>query len=174
MYYQFENLYFLFLKIYFDPNFSLNNKETFNAIISQKLFEKLPRSKSNKIIDRNNPFLNDTHKLLDDETAVMTTTTTKTSTESFQDILEKLNFYLDITETHISKQISTKANTFFHAMTSQDEVQEHILRTCTAVKCLRKNIINLDERLVLSSIRAIKFVHLRIKYRNLVEKVFIF
>lgn len=116
-------------------------------------------------MDRNNPFLNDT-----------TTTTTiannnTTTTESFKNMLEKLNFYLDITETHISKQISTKANTFFHAMTSQDEVQEHILKTCTAVKCLRKNIINLDERLVLSSIRAIKFVHLRVKYKNLVEKV---
>ena len=84
---------------------------------------------------------------------------------------KKLSYYLDITETNISKQISTKANTFFHAMTSQDEVQEHILKTCTAVKCLRKNLINLDERLVLSVIRAIKLVNLKKKFQNLNEKV---
>lgn len=78
---------------------------------------------------------------------------------------------MDITETHISKQISTKANTFFHAMTSQDEVQEHVLKTCTAVKYLRKNLINLDERVVLRSIKAIKLTNLKIKYKNLIDQV---
>ena len=86
-------------------------------------------------------------------------------------LLFQLSFYLDITETHISKQISTKANTFFHAMTSQDEVQEHVLKTCSAVKYLRKNLINLDEGVVLRSIKAIKLTHLKLKYQNLIDQV---
>lgn len=55
-------------------------------------------------------------------------------------------------------------------MTSQDEVQEHVLKTCTAVKYLRKNLVNLDERVVLKSIQAIKLTHLKLKYKNLIEK----
>ena len=78
---------------------------------------------------------------------------------------------MDITEAHISKQISTKANTFFYAMSSQDEVQEHVHKTCVAVKLLRKNIINLDNKIVLSSIKAINLVNLKMKYKKLVEKV---
>jgi vacuolar protein sorting-associated protein 54 len=72
---------------------------------------------------------------------------------------------------HISKQISTKANTFFHAMTSQDEVQEHVLKTCTAVKKLRNNMADLDERSVLTSIRVLKLINAKLKYKSLIEKV---
>jgi vacuolar protein sorting-associated protein 54 len=78
---------------------------------------------------------------------------------------------LDITETNISKQISTKANSFFYAMNSQDEVQEHVSRTCTAVKSLRSNIKFIDEKVVLTAIRIIKLVSLQIKYKQLVEKL---
>lgn len=78
---------------------------------------------------------------------------------------------MDITETHISRQISTKANTFFFAMTSQDEVQEHILKTCKAVKSLRKTISDLDKDVLLISIRALKLVILKSKYKKLIEKV---
>ncbi len=56
-------------------------------------------------------------------------------------------------------------------MTSQDEVQEHVLKTCTAVKLLRKNLTDLDERVVLKSIKAIKLTNLKLKYKNLIEKV---
>lgn len=72
---------------------------------------------------------------------------------------------------HISKQISTKANTFFNAIHSQDEVQEHVLKTCTAVKNLRKKLKYLDENVILASIRVIKLVSLKLKLINLIEKV---
>jgi hypothetical protein len=85
-----------------------------------------------------------------------------------------LSFYLDIIETHITNQITTKANTFFNAIHSQDEVQEHVLKTCTAVKCLRRNLNYIDEKVVLASIRIIKLINLKIKYRNLIEKVIAF
>jgi hypothetical protein len=78
---------------------------------------------------------------------------------------------LDITEANISKQISTKANTFFNAMHSQDEVQEHVKRTCVAVSELRKSIKYVDERVVLTSIRIIKLVHSKMRYKMLNEKL---
>ena len=56
-------------------------------------------------------------------------------------------------------------------MTSQDEVQEHILKTCKAVKSLRKTISDLDKDVLLISIRALKLVILKSKYKKLIEKV---
>jgi vacuolar protein sorting-associated protein 54 len=78
---------------------------------------------------------------------------------------------LDITEANISRQISTKANTFFNAMHSQDEVQEHVHRTCVAVSELRRNINYVDERVVLTSIRIIKLVRLKMRFKSLNEKL---
>ena len=78
---------------------------------------------------------------------------------------------MDVIEANISKQISTKANTFFNAIHSQDEVQEHVLKTCTAVKNLRKNLKYLDVNVILESIRVIKAVSYKIKLLNLIEKV---
>lgn len=74
----------------------------------------------------------------------------------------------------ISKQISIKANTFFNAMSSQDEVQEHVIKTCTAVKSLRKNIKNLNENVVLKSIKLLQLIKIRSKYTRLLEKVSVF
>ena len=95
----------------------------------------------------------------------------KQDAESYKVVLEQLSFYLDITESHITKQISTKANTFFTAIQSQDEVQEHVVKTCTAVKSLRKNIKNLDENVLLKSIKIIKLINLKLKMKSLIEKV---
>ena len=83
----------------------------------------------------------------------------------------KLSVYLDITESHISKQISTKANTFFNAIHSQDEVQEHVLKTCTAVKQLRANLRLLDESVIMRSIRVIKLVNKRLRLLALIDKL---
>lgn len=153
-------------KIFFDPNFSLGNKDTFDKIIKFKLLDTINKDKNkmNNLFhesNNKNPFLEE----------VKTVTKPNYEASSCNEILDKLSFYLDITETHISKQISTKANTFFHAMTSQDEVQEHVLKTCSAVKYLRKNLINLDEGVVLRSIKAIKLTHLKLKYQNLIDQL---
>ena len=149
-------------KIFFDPNFSLGHKETFDKIISFKFLNKMSGAKLG------NPFLSEqTH---DPNPFLEKKSESIFEADSCTEVLDKLNFYLDITETQISKQISTKANTFFHAMSSQDEVQEHVIKTCTAVKYLRRNLVNLDERVVLKSIQAIKLTHLKLKYKNLLEK----
>ena len=83
----------------------------------------------------------------------------------------KLSHYLDLIELQISKQISIKANTFFQAMTSQDEVQEHVLKTCSAVKSLRKNIRDLDQNVVLKSMKLLQMIKVRSKYSKLLAKV---
>ena len=79
--------------------------------------------------------------------------------------------YLDVTETQISKQISTKANTFFNAIHSQDEVQEHVLKTCIAIKQLRKKLEYLDNNVIMSSIKLIKLTISKFKLKLLLEKV---
>ena len=55
-------------------------------------------------------------------------------------------------------------------MTSQDEVQEHVLKTCSAVKSLRKNIRDLDENVVLKAIKLLQFIKVRSKYNRLLAK----
>jgi hypothetical protein len=56
-------------------------------------------------------------------------------------------------------------------MTSQDEVQEHVLKTCSAVKSLRKNIRDLDQNVVLKSIKLLQMIKVRSKYNKLLAKL---
>jgi vacuolar protein sorting-associated protein 54 len=50
---------------------------------------------------------------------------------------EKLSHYLDIVEVQIARQVSCKSEAFFHAMTSHDDLDNHMLETCAAIKHLR-------------------------------------
>ncbi len=67
--------------------------------------------------------------------------------------------------------MSTKANSFFNAIHSQDEVQEHVFKTCIAVKSLRKNVKYLDENVIIKSLSVIKLVQLRLKLVSVIEKL---
>ena len=49
----------------------------------------------------------------------------------------QLSHYLDLVEVQIAKQISMRSDAFFHAMTSHDELQENMGKTCAAIKHLR-------------------------------------
>ncbi len=131
----------------------MTDKSTFNSIISSKLFDS---SDSQSAFKQINPFLIENNN---------------NETQTYKEALDKLSVYLDITETHISRQVSTKANTFFNAIHSQDEVQEHVFKTCTAVKNLRKNMKFLDQNVIIKSLRVIKLVQLRLKLMNLLEKL---
>lgn len=52
-------------------------------------------------------------------------------------IIFQLSHYLDIVEVHIAKQISTKSDAFFQAVSSHDVLQDNMLRTCRTIKQLR-------------------------------------
>uniref|UniRef100_A0A2I3GBI9 Vacuolar protein sorting-associated protein 54 n=1 Tax=Nomascus leucogenys TaxID=61853 RepID=A0A2I3GBI9_NOMLE len=58
---------------------------------------------------------------------------------------EKLSHYLDIVEVNIAHQISLRSEAFFHAMTSQHELQDYLKKTSQAVKMLRDKIAQIDE-----------------------------
>ncbi|OXB62613.1 hypothetical protein ASZ78_011242 [Callipepla squamata] len=58
---------------------------------------------------------------------------------------EKLSHYLDIVEVNIAHQISLRSEAFFHAMTSQHELQDYLRTTSQAVKLLREKISKIDK-----------------------------
>ena len=57
----------------------------------------------------------------------------------------KLSHYLDIVEVNIAHQISLRSEAFFHAMTSQHELQDYLKKTSQAVKILRDKIAQIDK-----------------------------
>uniref|UniRef100_A0A4W3GHA1 Vacuolar protein sorting-associated protein 54 n=1 Tax=Callorhinchus milii TaxID=7868 RepID=A0A4W3GHA1_CALMI len=58
---------------------------------------------------------------------------------------EKLSHYLDVVEVNIAHQISLRSDAFFHAMTSQHELQDYLTKTSQAVKILRDKIAQIDK-----------------------------
>ncbi|CAJ0951270.1 unnamed protein product [Ranitomeya imitator] len=66
---------------------------------------------------------------------------------------EKLSHYLDIVEVNIAHQISLRSEAFFHAMTSQHELQDYLRKTSQAVKMLRGKISQIDRVMCEGSLR---------------------
>ncbi|CAG2224244.1 VPS54 [Mytilus edulis] len=84
---------------------------------------------------------------------------------------EKLSHYLDIIEVHIARQISTKSDAFFQAMSSHDKLQEDMMKTCQSIKQLRHKVQQIDEVLAKGSLKVIKLQQARRNHINLYEKL---
>ncbi|NXH13785.1 VPS54 protein, partial [Bucco capensis] len=69
---------------------------------------------------------------------------------------EKLSHYLDIVEVNIAHQISLRSEAFFHAMTSQHELQDYLRKTSQAVKLLRERISQIDKVMCEGSLRVLR------------------
>ncbi|KAG8584107.1 hypothetical protein GDO81_008685 [Engystomops pustulosus] len=69
---------------------------------------------------------------------------------------EKLSHYLDIVEVNIAHQISLRSEAFFHAMTSQHELQDYLRKTSQAVKMLRDKISRIDRVMCEGSLRILR------------------
>ncbi|NXF07756.1 VPS54 protein, partial [Smithornis capensis] len=69
---------------------------------------------------------------------------------------EKLSHYLDIVEVNIAHQISLRSEAFFHAMTSQHELQDYLRKTSQAVKLLREKISKIDKVVCEGSLRVLR------------------
>ncbi|XP_074063270.1 vacuolar protein sorting-associated protein 54 [Macrotis lagotis] len=69
---------------------------------------------------------------------------------------EKLSHYLDIVEVNIAHQISLRSEAFFHAMTSQHELQDYLKKTSQAVKMLRDKIAQIDKVMCEGSLRILR------------------
>lgn len=69
---------------------------------------------------------------------------------------EKLSHYLDIVEVNIAHQISLRSEAFFHAMTSQHELQDYLKKTTQAVKMLRDKIAQIDKVMCEGSLQILR------------------
>nr|XP_033794558.1 vacuolar protein sorting-associated protein 54 isoform X1 [Geotrypetes seraphini]XP_033794559.1 vacuolar protein sorting-associated protein 54 isoform X1 [Geotrypetes seraphini] len=69
---------------------------------------------------------------------------------------EKLSHYLDIIEVNIAHQISLRSEAFFHAMTSQHELQDYLRKTSQAVKLLRDKIAQIDKVMCKGSLHILR------------------
>ncbi|KFP83585.1 PREDICTED: vacuolar protein sorting-associated protein 54-like, partial [Acanthisitta chloris] len=77
-------------------------------------------------------------------------------TASSRLLQEKLSHYLDIVEVNIAHQISLRSEAFFHAMTSQHELQDYLRKTSQAVKLLREKISKIDQVVCEGSLRVLR------------------
>ncbi|XP_056423961.1 vacuolar protein sorting-associated protein 54 isoform X2 [Hyla sarda] len=77
-------------------------------------------------------------------------------TASAKLLQEKLSHYLDVVEVNIAHQISLRSEAFFHAMTSQHELQDYLRKTSQAVKMLRDKISQIDRVMCEGSLRILR------------------
>ncbi|XP_038133948.1 vacuolar protein sorting-associated protein 54 isoform X2 [Cyprinodon tularosa] len=69
---------------------------------------------------------------------------------------EKLSHYLDVVEVSIARQISLRSEAFFHAMSSQHELQDQLQETQRAVAVLRSRTAAIDRVMCQGPLRALR------------------
>ncbi|KAK7930653.1 hypothetical protein WMY93_007048 [Mugilogobius chulae] len=69
---------------------------------------------------------------------------------------EKLSHYLDVVEVSIARQISLRSEAFFHAMSSQHELQDRLQDTQRAVSVLRQRTADMDRVMCQGPLRALR------------------
>ncbi|KAI2668089.1 Vacuolar protein sorting-associated protein 54 [Labeo rohita] len=69
---------------------------------------------------------------------------------------EKLSHYLDVVEVSIARQISLRSDAFFHAMSSQHELQDRLRETADAVAKLRARTAAIDRVMCRGPLRALR------------------
>ncbi|CAG5947463.1 vacuolar protein sorting-associated protein 54 isoform 2-T2 [Menidia menidia] len=68
---------------------------------------------------------------------------------------EKLSHYLDVVEVSIARQISLRSEAFFHAMSSQHELQDRLQETQRAVAVLRGRMAAMDRVMCQGPLKAL-------------------
>ena len=109
-------------KIFFQPNFSLEDPNTFNTVFSHW-------TKMSPV-------------LVGSGGAGVGGGSGKQSSKLLQ---EKLSHYLDIVEQAINDQIGSRSDAFFHALASHDELQDHMARTRNSIQNLRSMMKKLED-----------------------------
>ncbi|KAM9857185.1 vacuolar protein sorting-associated protein 54 isoform 1-T2 [Aulostomus maculatus] len=69
---------------------------------------------------------------------------------------EKLSHYLDVVEVSIARQISLRSEAFFHAMSSQHELQDRLQETQRAVAVLRGRTTAIDRVMCQGPLQALR------------------
>ncbi|KAK2182245.1 hypothetical protein NP493_359g01050 [Ridgeia piscesae] len=70
-----------------------------------------------------------------------------------------------------SRQISLRSESFFLAMSSQDKLQENMIKTCSAIKLLREKVHRLEEVLVAGPLKLMKLSQSRANLVKLFNKL---
>uniref|UniRef100_A0A1B6DGB4 Vacuolar protein sorting-associated protein 54 n=1 Tax=Clastoptera arizonana TaxID=38151 RepID=A0A1B6DGB4_9HEMI len=131
-------------KIFLEPNFNLNNMETFNAVYPH---------------------------LASSESSATSSPEFKSQVNSAKLLQEKLTHYLDIVEVRIAQQVAHKSDAFFEAMTSHDTLMDDLGQTITTVKHLRGKINSIDCSFVKDSLYIIKNQQTKSNYVQVYEKL---
>ncbi|XP_041790058.1 vacuolar protein sorting-associated protein 54 isoform X2 [Chelmon rostratus] len=84
---------------------------------------------------------------------------------------EKLSHYLDVVEVSIARQISLRSEAFFHAMSSQHELQDRLQETQRAVAVLRGRTAAIDRVMCQGPLRALRNALTRNNYVKLHNKL---
>ncbi|CAH1791272.1 unnamed protein product [Owenia fusiformis] len=120
-------------KLFMTPGFSLTNPDTFSAVFPWTQVESSTR----------------------------TSPGSKPQQQSSKLLQEKMSHYLDLVEVQIAKQISMKSDAFFTAISSQNKLQDDMLKTCAAIKHLRDKIHKLNSVLVEGPLKIMKLTESR-------------
>ena len=114
-------------KIFFQPNFTLDDPNTFNVVFSNW--------------NRMSP----TSSTAAATAAVSASGSVGVSKQSSKLLQEKLSHYLDIVEQAINDQIASRSDAFFHALASHDELQDYMARTRNSIQNLRSMMKKLED-----------------------------
>ena len=121
-------------KIFFRPNFSLEDPTVFNEVFSH--WSKMsPTTTTSTTLS----------SAAANSVVASSSSTSCGSKQSSKLLQEKLSHYLDIVEQAINDQIASRSDAFFHALASHDELQDHMARTKNSIQNLRSMMKKLED-----------------------------
>jgi hypothetical protein len=141
--------------LYFHPDFSIQNPETFNHII--KVEQRIQQS----VISSS---------LVDSTTTTVSSPTTKRRGYNSNDETS-LTTYLDLVEIALLRQIMTRSPAFFKALDDIYELQSMVSRAATRVIHLRRHLKECDRLNAVGPVRLTRIEQRRINEVKVYEKV---
>lgn len=134
-------------KTFMDANFTLEDPETFKYVIPMTRLDTVDAKHRNR------------NALI---------TVPKNTLKLMQ---EKLTHFLDITEVALAHQISLRSEDFFHAVSSQDQLQDDVGQTNSEIKHLRTKIKQVQDVLCGGSFKFMQLMQLRSRYYSVHNKL---
>ncbi len=87
------------------------------------------------------------------------------------DTQERLSQYLDVVETCLLKQISSRSQHFFEALTTLQDVRDRVAQACRQVLRLRAGLHDIDRKTVMGMIRIPRLAQRKVNLAMLLEKL---
>lgn len=129
------------------PDFALEDPATFNAV--------LPWSHFNSAGGRSSRDASSS-RLLQEKVGAAAGNTAPSPPPLTPPLPLQMSHYLDVVEVSIAQQISLRSEAFFHAMSSQHELQDRLRDTQRAVAVLRGRTAAIDRVMCRGPLRALR------------------